>query len=209
MDWDNAKTELSKKLSPRFVKAPPAGKFGEYIEGVHAIEEANRIFGFDGWSYDVVEIRLTNATMDGDKHRVGYMAVVRATVDNVQRADVGHGQGFGRSEGDAHDSAVKEAVTDGLKRSLRTFGWPLGLALYDKTKKHVGEEEEARDPRKIADALIARIQTSQTEAELNAKIGHERFDKAWSWLHEIKPPMALEVQKAVTDRRVDFEEQGV
>lgn len=138
MNWETAKAELAKKLDPAHVKPPPQGKYGEYIEGYHAIKEANRIFGFDGWSYRIDNLQLTNATNDGGKHRVGYLAQVTVTVDGVTRGDVGHGQGFGKSEGDAHDSAVKEAVTDGLKRALRTFGNPFGLALYDKTKSEVG-----------------------------------------------------------------------
>lgn len=132
MDWNKASIELAKPLSPDAIKPPPQGKYGEYVEALHVIREANRIFGFDGWSYAVQSLNLTNATMQGDKHRVGYLALVAVTIDGVTRTDVGHGQGFGKSEGDAHDSAVKEAVTDGLKRALRTFGNTFGLALYEK-----------------------------------------------------------------------------
>jgi len=138
MDWNIISAELEKKLDPKFVKPPPQGKYGEYIEGWHAIAEANRIFGFGGWSYTLETLSLTNATEDGGKHRVGYMACVTVSVDGIRRGDVGHGQGFGKSEGDAHDSAVKEAVTDALKRALRSFGNPFGLALYDKSKANVG-----------------------------------------------------------------------
>jgi hypothetical protein len=46
------------------------------------------------------------------------------------------------TEGDAHDSAMKEAVTDALKRALRSFGWPFGLALYDKSGAHIADPEE-------------------------------------------------------------------
>lgn len=140
MDWKQVTEELQAKLNPDFVKDPPQGKYGQYIEGWHAIAEANRIFGHDGWSYTLDNLQLTNASIAGDKHRVGYMAQVTVNVDGVRRGDVGHGQGFGKSEGDAHDSAVKEAVTDALKRALRTFGNPFGLALYDKTKANVGHE---------------------------------------------------------------------
>lgn len=139
-DYSEQIGELKKKLDPQFVKDPPQGKYGQYIEGWHAIAEANRIFGHDQWSYDVKEIRLTNEESDGGKHRIGYMAVVTTVALDVSRCDVGHGQGFGKSLGDAHDSAVKEAVTDALKRSLRSFGNPFGLALYDKTQKNVGVE---------------------------------------------------------------------
>lgn len=128
---------LQAPLDPKHVKPPPQGKYGEYVEGFHVLMEANRIFGHDGWHYAVTELRLTNATEDAGKHRVGYLAIVSATACGVTRSDVGHGQGFGKSEGDAHDSAVKEAVTDALKRALRSFGNTFGLALYDKTKSNV------------------------------------------------------------------------
>lgn len=132
-------TELQKKLDPAHVKPPAPGKYGNYIEGWHAIAEANRIFGFDGWSYSVKSVSETNCLEKQDgKWAVGYIAVVSVTAGGVSREDAGHGQGHGKSLGDAHDSAIKEAVTDGLKRALRSFGNPFGLALYDKSGANVG-----------------------------------------------------------------------
>lgn len=132
------KAELAKPLDRKHVKPPAPGKYGDYVEGWHVINEANRIFGFDGWGYTLDAIKLTNATLDPEnKHHIGYIAQVTVRVGDVARGDVGHGQGHGKSEGDAHDSAVKEAVTDALKRALRTFGNPFGLALYDKSHANV------------------------------------------------------------------------
>ena len=37
----------------------------------------------------------------------------------------------------AHESALKEAETDAMKRALMTFGNPFGLALYDKQQRQV------------------------------------------------------------------------
>ena len=39
--------------------------------------------------------------------------------------------------GQAHESAIKEAETDAMKRALMTFGNPFGLALYDKQQRDV------------------------------------------------------------------------
>ena len=39
--------------------------------------------------------------------------------------------------GQAHESALKEAETDAMKRALMTFGNPFGLALYDKQQRQV------------------------------------------------------------------------
>ena len=45
MDWENVSTELRKPLDPAAIKPPPQGKYGEYVDGLHVIREANRIFG--------------------------------------------------------------------------------------------------------------------------------------------------------------------
>jgi hypothetical protein len=43
----------------------------------------------------------------------------------------------GQTPGEAHESAIKEAETDAMKRALSTFGNPFGLALYDKEQQNV------------------------------------------------------------------------
>ena len=154
MDWEKITAELEKPLNRVHVKPPAPGKYGDYIEGWHVISEANRIFGFNGWSYEILDLAKTNAASDKGMHHIGFLCTVSVTVGDVRRQDVGHGQGHGKSEGDAYDSAIKEAVTDALKRALRTFGNPFGLALYDKTQANVvdtakielnQEAEAARD----------------------------------------------------------------
>lgn len=155
MDWKAVSTELQKPLSPDAVKPPPQGKYGEYVDALHVIREANRIFGHDGWSYDVKSLEMTNS----DGGRIGYLAIVAVTVDGVTRTDVGHGQGFQKNVGDAHDSAVKEAVTDALKRGLRTFGNTFGLALYEKdlSKREVGPSTPAFDHMEATQRILGAI----------------------------------------------------
>lgn len=145
MDWDKASAELSKKLDPKHVKEPSGafGPKGSYIEAWHAISEANRIFGFGGWSYVIVN--MTQDALKEGKNSKGdmqwqaaYTCIVSVTVGDVTRQDVGFGSGFAKQLGDAVEGATKEAVTDALKRALRTFGNPFGLALYDKSRENVG-----------------------------------------------------------------------
>src|ERR1700722_13451514 len=51
--------ELGAKLDRRRVaQREQAGRRVSYIEGWWAIREANRIFGFDGWQRDTVEMRM-------------------------------------------------------------------------------------------------------------------------------------------------------
>lgn len=137
--------ELRKKLDPSHVR--PQKKFGpkgDYIEGWHAIDEANRIFGFDAWSYEVLELKCVFegkrqiGKEKADGFGVTYVARIRVSVEGTIRDDVGAGHGYDKDCGLAHESACKEAVTDALKRCLRTYGNPFGLALYDKEKTNVG-----------------------------------------------------------------------
>lgn len=145
MNWDRVNKELGKKLNPANVR-PPAkfGPKGDYIEGWFAIDEANRIFGFEGWSYTIMDCKCVSERErtigKGQKPGFGvsYVATVRVMVDSVTREDVGAGHGYDADCGSAHESAIKEAVTDALKRALRTFGNPFGLALYDKTRANIG-----------------------------------------------------------------------
>ncbi|MEL8056376.1 MAG: RAD52 family DNA repair protein [Pseudomonadota bacterium] len=114
-----------------------------YIEGWHAIAEANRIFGFDGWSRQTIRCEPTHQPIERENSKskmlwhAGYMAVVRITAGSVCRDGTGFGSGAQGILGDSIESAIKEAETDAMKRALMTFGNPFGLALYDKSREHV------------------------------------------------------------------------
>jgi DNA repair and recombination protein RAD52 len=141
---------LKAKLSREHVATrKQAGRSLSYIEGWHAIAEANRIFGFDGWSSETVDIRMVSERerkigQDGASGwGVSYVARVRITVGTIIREGVGSGHGIDRDLGQAHESAIKEAETDARKRALMTFGNQFGLALYDKTQSDVSDEQPA------------------------------------------------------------------
>jgi DNA repair and recombination protein RAD52 len=73
---------------------------------------------------------------------VTYIVKVRIMVGNVCREGCGAGHGIDRDLGQAHESAIKEAETDAMKRALMTFGNPLGLALYDKQQLNVVDDSK-------------------------------------------------------------------
>jgi hypothetical protein len=108
-----------------------------YLEGWYAISEANRIFGFDGWSRETLETRCVLARENRGSFLAVYIARVRITVKAHGAAIIreGHGSGEGRgvSPGEVHDIALKAAETDATKRALATFGRPFGLELYRPT----------------------------------------------------------------------------
>lgn len=132
---------LNAPLDPKHVaQRSQAGRALSYIEGWHAISEANRIFGFDGWTRETIDLRQLGEpyqTPGKDTWRVNYSARVRITVGGIVRDGSGFGQGIDKDVGQAHESALKEAETDAMKRALMTFGNPFGLALYDKTQANV------------------------------------------------------------------------
>ena len=108
---------------------------------------SNRIFGFDGWTRETVDLRCVaerERKIGADKRDgwgVSYVAKVRVVVlagdSLVTREGLGSGHGIDSDLGTAHESAVKEAETDAMKRALMTFGNPFGLALYDKDQANV------------------------------------------------------------------------
>ncbi len=133
---------LEAKLSQKHVKTRTGhGRLLSYIEGWHAIAEANRIFGYDAWDRETVHASCVWQGAVGHRKACCYVARVRITVRagpiKVVREGSGSGHGFGDLAGEAHESALKEAETDAMKRALTTFGNPFGLALYDKEQRGV------------------------------------------------------------------------
>ena len=127
-----------------------AGRSLNYLEGWVAIREANRIFGFDGWQRETIELRCVSESQRpiGREQKSGwgvtYIARVRIRLGNqasgaptLVREGTGAGHGIDVDLGLAHESALKEAETDAMKRALMTFGNPFGLALYDKQQRQV------------------------------------------------------------------------
>jgi DNA recombination protein Rad52 len=126
---------LRRNLDHRYVRTREAhGRELSYIEGWYAISEANRIFGFDGWSRETVESRCVLARENRGAFLAVYTARVRISVraggTMIIREGHGSGEGRGASPGEVHDTALKAAETDATKRALATFGKPFGLALY-------------------------------------------------------------------------------
>lgn len=193
--------QLQANLSPNCIKSrEQSGRSLSYIEGWHAIAEANRIFGFDSWSretiylkevarYEVEKKDYKTKAVIGTNWKVAYEAKVRVIVwcdkqapYTVYREGTGFGQGTMGDLYDAMESAAKEAETDAMKRAMMTFGNPFGLALYDKEQRHVGytlTEEELKGHQMA-------INTSTTEAELIAA-----FNQAKGAGYEIETLTAL------------------
>lgn len=104
-----------------------------YLEGWQAIELANRIFGFNGWSSELKSIDVESDVIN-NRFFVYVTCVARVTLkDGTYREDTGFGSAENQKiRGMAAEKARKEAATDALKRALRQFGNALGNCCYDK-----------------------------------------------------------------------------
>ena len=129
---------LGQPLDPALVsqRKGRAGRSYDYLEGHAVIDQANRIFGFGGWGYELagdVTLRVIENvdTKTGEvKRALAYSAPVRVTVPGAApRADIGF-NAVAEDNADGHETAIKGAVTDGMKRALRSFGVQFGNGFY-------------------------------------------------------------------------------
>ena len=146
--------ELSQPLDPALVSRRTGRKNRtySYLEGHIAIAQANRIFGHGGWGYEVVggvnlrDVQMVNAETGDVRISHAYAATVRVDVPGApSRTDVGfHAVNDDTVEG--HETAYKGAVTDALKRALRSFGDQFGNGLYGDAPKRTPARASPGDP---------------------------------------------------------------
>lgn len=161
------KAQLNSKLSDSLVQQRPGqgGKQLNYIPGRYIINQANGVFGFDGWDLEIVEpptmaiVKTMSRNREAGEAKA-YRAKARVTV-YADRPIVREGTGWGtvRSDTvDGHESAMKAAETDAMKRALRTFGNQFGNGLND--NQPAQQQQQPRDrsnvptePRRILDSV--------------------------------------------------------
>ncbi|XP_063141968.1 DNA repair protein RAD52 homolog isoform X13 [Rattus norvegicus] len=127
---------LRQRLGPEYISSRMAGGGQKvcYIEGHRVINLANEMFGYNGWAHSVTQQNVDFVDLNNGKFYVGVCAFVRVQLkDGSYHEDVGYGVSEGlRSKALSLEKARKEAVTDGLKRALRSFGNALGNCILDK-----------------------------------------------------------------------------
>ncbi len=185
-----------------------------YLEGWQVIAEANRIFGFDGWQRETVALRCVHQAerLIGEEQRPGwgvtYTARVRISVSAstagqpaLIREGCGAGHGIDTDLGQAHESALKEAETDAMKRALMTFGNPFGLALYDKQQRGVtggapdgGDRSSSGQASRPRSTPLRVVPPAPTPATARPQVMQQQAQAAAS--PNTEPPSALQVAAA-------------
>ncbi|KAM3072290.1 DNA repair protein rad52 [Clarireedia jacksonii] len=131
-------SRLEKQLGPEYIssRAGPSGAKVHYIAAEKCIQLANEVFGFNGWSSQIIETQVDFVDENATTLRVslGLSVIVRVTLrDGTFHEDVGYGHIENcKGKAAAFEKAKKEGTTDALKRALRNFGNVLGNCIYDK-----------------------------------------------------------------------------
>lgn len=138
-------------IEPSRIKSRDKGNISlSYLEGFDLMETANKIFGFGNWSYTISSLEQVSQESNTNQNLIlCYKAIIRLTVHGldfskqVTKEDVGFGTGISKMLSEAHEGGAKEAVTDGLKRAMRSFGNQFGNSLYDKSRNHQTQQAPA------------------------------------------------------------------
>ena len=168
--------KLSEKLDAEAVAEralkPGSNVMLSYVEGHYCIRKANEVFGFGGWRRRTEEMRCVfEGEREGQKgtfFQASYVARVTVGVhaegEWLETDGWGYGEGIDyNNPGQAHESAVKEAETDAMKRALVKFGDPFGLALYDKRQPNVENGKPAQGAKPQAQPHSGREPSKDSE----------------------------------------------
>jgi len=163
---------LAQPLDPSLVslRAGHDGRMMAYVEGYQAINQANRIFGYGRWGSEIVgpigyrQIKVATGEVPAISM---YWARVRVRVHGCEsRNDVGCGL-VAENTSDAHETAIKAAVTDGMKRALRAFGPAFGNSLYDRADpSRLAAQRELADLRATVFALGVQLGLDEATTRL-------------------------------------------
>ena len=141
---------LSQPLDPNLVsqRRGRGGRVFDYLEGHVVIDQANKIFGFGSWGHELVgdvtlrRIESVDAKTGEITVSQAYSAPVRVTVAGaLPRTDIGV-HPVTEDTQDGHDTAIKGAVTDGMKRAFRSFGGQFGNSLYGDQQANASAKPE-------------------------------------------------------------------
>ena len=210
---------LGQPLDPELVsqRKGRGGKSFDYLEGHAVIDQANTIFGYGGWGYELVgdvtlrQVEEVDSQTGEIKTAAAYCAPVQVTVAGaLPRTDIGV-HPVTEDTIDGHDTAIKGAVTDGMKRAFRSFGVQFGNGFYGDQSPANGSAQPQRAPAKRqprngsqTNGNSGKSQTSRTTRQAQPKGGNDsQVEKLRKQLFEIAGEQGIgddKVREAVTKR---------
>jgi hypothetical protein len=196
-------------------------KGNSYVKSWDVRRWLNRIFGFGGWDVETLELVVasSNSVQDGTKlrHTVVYRAQVRLTIKDENGKPIAHYEDGSAGDavnqpsiGDAHDNAMKTALSGALKRCAANLGDQFGLSLYNggdirpqvnwsMAYPKPSDETVPQDPPVQAvrtDDRESVIDETETEAESLAKLSDaDLYAAAASGHYEVEEPAQQELMR--------------
>ena len=212
--WDGLSPAVSQALGqpldPALVsqRKGRGGRSFDYLEGHAVIDQANLIFGYGSWGYELagdVTLRQVETvdTQTGEvKVSLGYSAQVRVTVAGaLPRTDIGV-HPVAEDTFDGHDTAIKAAVTDGMKRAFRSFGVQFGNGFYGDQPQVGNPPQPQRVPAQSQPRTGNGANGNSGQAQGRSR-SESQIEKLRKRLIEIAAEQGLDedqVRSAVTDR---------
>ena len=171
-DFSDIKADLAAPLDKAHVaeRKGPGGKMLSYLPTWHVIDEANRIFDYDGWCSETEVLRVEKGPEGKFGNETWLVAAkVRVTVRSSEGIIWFHeGVGFGNGD---YELAYKEAESDAKKRAFMNYGNPFGLPLYNPGDRRViaqpAKALKKTDERVVYSAVRLLIDSCKTPEELN------------------------------------------
>jgi len=130
---------LASDLHPSRVAKDPRGN--SHVEAWDVRRRLLEIFGWGGWDFHVIACEMVfdgiNIKDGKERREVVYRVTGRLTVRDpagfqvAQFEDGAAGGSINPSIEDAHDQALKTAMSQALKRCAANLGTQFGLSLYD------------------------------------------------------------------------------
>ena len=200
--------QLLKGLNPSRVKQDPKGM--SYLEQHDVRAHMNRIFGFGDWNQQLTKLAMLfeeptkvkdkqTGQPKPDRWDVCYSAAVKLLIRGAgdlsgvicEYEDAATGFAQNQSRGEAHDLALKSAVSTALKRAATSLGDQFGLSLYAGTTNPIVrgvigyEKPDDDEPRaeNVIDNLAGRqalrelCEENALDPNRIAALFHEQFER--------------------------------
>jgi hypothetical protein len=179
--------QLLEPINP--VRVLKDGKQNSHVSHQDIVAHLTRIFGFGNWGTELLSIEPVFETCHGEatdpkaRWTVGYRAVLALTVYDEQHnpvtmfqdASIGDAQNLVRQ--DAHDLAMKSAISLALKRCAKNLGDQFGLSLYNKGQMAALVRGTLVLPKNYAKEIEAPVEDMQEGIPEQVALGHDEVEK--------------------------------
>lgn len=201
---DTQYQQLLKPLAAnRVAKRQQAGRNLSYLEAWDVKAHLIRIFGFGGWSWNVVSADLAfEEKNEKGQWSVGYKVHGTLNIHDLHcsYSEAAVGSASLPQRGEAHDMAIKTAESDALKRAAINLGTQFGLSLYN--------DGSMTDVVKVTLDRATEPQPLETDIAPSPPIPDDN-EGSGLWIEQMASLVADKNITGLIDMQKDMKQQGV